>query len=431
MGSKWSNWSGSVRFQPNEILYPENEAEVAAIVKRCAAEGKRIRTVGAAHSFTRLIETGDVLISLDKMSGIISVDKEKHTAVVWAGTRLRDFGPLAHAEGLALVNQGDIDVQSVAGAFSTGTHGTGLEFGTLSTCILGLTLVTANGEILQVNAKENAHLLPAVRISLGCLGIITRMELQLRPIYKLKYVAKKAKLDDVLAQLEDYKTRNRNFEFYWFPFTQTVQTKETNITDEPPKKSGIGKWLNDILLENGVFWILSKKARFFPFLAKTAAKFSAWGVSGSTNTNWSHLVYATKRLVRFQEMEYNLPTENFIPALKEIVALIEQKNFRVHFPLECRWAAPDDNWLSPAQGRHSSYIAVHMYKGMPHRAYFDALETILKKYGGRPHWGKMHTQTADSLAKLYPNWADFHRVRKELDPKGVFLNDYLKGMFGE
>jgi FAD-linked oxidoreductase len=431
MGNKWSNWSGSVRFQPNEIAFPENTAQVVEVVQKAAAAGKRIRTVGAAHSFTRLIETGDVLVSLDKMSGVISVDKAKHTAVVWAGTRLRDLGPLLYNEGLALVNQGDIDVQSVAGAFSTGTHGTGTEFGTLSTCILGLTLVTASGEIKQINAQENAHLLPAARVALGSLGIIIQYELQLRPVYKLQYIAKKAKLDDVLAQLEDYKTRNRNFEFYWFPFTQTVQTKESNITDAPPIKSGFGKWLNDILLENGVFWIISKMARIFPFMAKTSAKISAWGVSGSTNTNWSHLVYATKRLVRFQEMEYNLPAENFVPALKEIVALIEAKNFRVHFPLEFRWVAPDDIWLSPANGRPSAYIAAHMYKGMPHEEYFGALEAVLKKHGGRPHWGKMHTQTAESLSKLYPHWADFHKLRKELYPKGMFLNDYLRKLFGE
>ena len=426
MGNKWSNWSGSVRFQPKEVSYPENEAQVVALVQRCAAAGTRIRTVGAGHSFTRLIETGEVLVSLDKMSGVIAVDKAQHRAVVWAGTRLRDLGPMLHAEGLALVNQGDVDAQSVAGAFSTGTHGTGISFGTLSTCILGLTLVTASGEILKINA----HLLPAARISLGSLGIITQYELQLRPIYKLKYVAKKAKLDDVLARLEDYKTANRNFEFYWFPFTQTVQTKETNITEDAPQKNGFGKWLNDILLENGIFWIISKKARVFPFLAKMAAKLSAMGVSGSTNTNWSHLVYATPRLVRFQEMEYNLPAEHFIPALKEIVQLIEAQNFRVHFPLECRWVAPDDIWLSPANGRHSAYIAAHMYKGMQYKPYFEALEAILKKYGGRPHWGKMHTQTADSLAKLYPQWQEFQALRKQLDPQGMFLNDYLVKLFG-
>lgn len=430
MGNSWSNWSGSVRFAPAEVAYPENEAAVVELVNRCREAGKRIRTVGAAHSFTRLIETGEVLLSLDKLSGIISVDKDRAVARVWAGTRLRDLGPLLHAHGLALINQGDIDVQSVAGAFSTGTHGTGMEFGTLATCVLGLTLVTADGRTLNISAAENSEMLPAARVALGSLGIITQMELQLRPIYKLQYHAKKAKLDDVLAQLEDYKRRNRNFEFYWFPFTDTVQTKESNITDAPPKKSGIGKWLNDILLENGVFWIISKMARFIPGFARTAAKISAWGVSSSSNTNWSHLVYATKRLVRFQEMEYNIPAEHFPAAIKEIQKTIEEKRFRVHFPLECRWVAPDDIWLSPANGRPSAYIAAHMYRGMPHEEYFAAIEAILKRYGGRPHWGKMHSQTPDSLALLYPNWADFHRLRKQLDPHGMFLNDYLTRLFG-
>lgn len=431
MGKNWANWSGSVRFRPSEVLYPETEEQVVEMVNHCRAAGKKLRVVGAAHSFTRLIETDGLLVSLDKLSGVISMDKEGQTAVVWAGTRLHDLGPMLHAHGLALVNQGDIDAQSVAGAFSTGTHGTGIEFGTLSTCILGLTLVTAQGDILQVNTSENAHLLPAARVALGSLGIITRYVLQLRPVYKLKYVAKKAILGDVLAQLAEYTTRNRNFEFYWFPFTDTVQTKESNLTDDPPRKSGIGKWLNDIVLENGVFWVISKMARVFPFLSKTAAKVSAWGVSSSTNTNWSHLVYATPRLVRFQEMEYNLPAENFVPALQEIVALIAANHFRVHFPLECRWVAADDIWMSPAQGRDSAYIAAHMYRGMPYKEYFAALEAILRKHGGRPHWGKLHTLGPAALKDLYPHWEDFHRVRRELDPDGMFMNGYLREMFGE
>lgn len=430
MGNYWSNWSGAVRFQPESLHFPETEMEVAAIVRQAAMKRKNVRVVGAAHSFTRLIETQDILISLDKLSGLISVDKEAATAVVWAGTRLKDLGPLLHENGLGMINQGDIDVQSLAGALSTGTHGTGVEFGTLSTAILGLRLITAAGEILDINAQSHPEWLKAASVTLGSLGIITQMTIQLRPAYKLKYNAKKSTLDEVLRDLEDYKSRNRNFEFYWFPFTKTVQVKEMNITHEAPSRNGFGRWMNDIVLENGVFWIISKKARFLPFLSKTAAKLSAWGVSGSTNTAWSHQVFATPRLVKFQEMEYNIPQEHFKTALLEIEELINQKNFRVHFPLECRWVAADDIWLSPAYQRDSAYIAAHMYKGMPYHAYFEAIEEIFKKYDGRPHWGKMHTQTAESLAKLYPKWNEFQAIRKELDPNGMFLNPYVKRIFG-
>ena len=431
MGNSWSNWSGSVQFAPAEIAYPENEVQVVSIVKAAAAAGKHVRCVGASHSFTKLIETGDVLLSLDKMSGLVSMDKARNVAVVWAGTRLKNLGPLLNAEGLGLPNQGDIDVQSVAGAFSTGTHGTGITFGTLSTCILGITLVTASGEILQISAQENADYFNAARVSLGALGVITRYELQLVPAFKLKYVAAKAKLGDVLANLETYKQRNRNFEFYWFPFTQTVQTKEMNETNDEPSKNGFGTWFNDIVLENGIFWYLSKWSRYVPLLSKTVSKICGAAVSGGSRSAWSHQVFATPRLVRFQEMEYNIPEEHFSTVLKEIAALIEQRNFRVHFPLECRWVAPDDIWLSPANGRKSAYIAAHMYKGMPYKEYFAALEEVFQKYNGRPHWGKMHTQNAASLSKLYPHWDDFQRIRRELDPKGVFMNGYLKGIFGE
>lgn len=430
MGNYWSNWSGAVRFQPQSLHFPESEKELVEIVRNAASSGKKVRVVGAAHSFTRLIETQDALVSLDRMKGLISVDRDAATAVVWAGTRLKDLGPMLNEQGLGMINQGDIDVQSLAGALSTGTHGTGIEFGTLSTAILGLRIITAKGEILEINENQNPELLDAARITMGSLGIITQMKIQLRPAYKLKYVAKKDNLDLVLGNLEEFKQNNRNFEFYWFPFTKTVQTKEMNITEEAPSKNGISKWMNDILLENGVFWIISKKARFLPFLSKTAAKISAWGVSGSTNTAWSHQVFATPRLVRFQEMEYNIPQEHFKTALQEIEELILQKNFRVHFPLECRWVKADNIWLSPAYQRESAYIAAHMYKGMPYHAYFEAIEEIFKKYNGRPHWGKMHTQTAESLALLYPKWNEFQTLRQELDPKGVFLNPYLKRIFG-
>ena len=431
MSTNFKNWSTAVQFTPAQIQYPGSEEELAALLKKCAANKWTPRVVGAGHSFTPLVSTNGVLISLDKLSGLIAADKENLTAEVFAGTRLKELGQILYAEGMAMENLGDIDVQSVAGAVSTGTHGTGINFGTIATQIIGLTLVTAKGDIISCSETENREIFKAAQISLGVIGIITRIKLRLLPSYKLKYISAKAKLDDVLAKLEDYKQNTRNFEFYWFPFTQTVQTKEMNITDEAPKKGGLGKWFNDIFLENGVFWILSKISRFIPGTSKTVSKIAAWGVSAGTNISWSHEVFATPRLVRFQEMEYNIPQENFSKAIKEIEKTIAERNFRVHFPIECRWVKADDIPLSPAYGRDSAYIAVHMYKGMPYKEYFEAMETILKKYGGRPHWGKMHTQTAVALSKSYPKWDEFHQVRKQLDPEGLFLNDYLKELFGE
>lgn len=431
MGNRWRNWSSSVKATPQQILFPETEAEIQAIVRKAQQNGQKIRVVGAGHSFTPLVQTDSIIVSLDRLSGIISVDKEKEEAVVWAGTRLKELGSLLHEQGLAMENLGDIDVQSIAGALSTGTHGCGITLGVLASQLVSITMVTAEGELLELNPQSDPERFKAAQVSMGTFGIITRMGLRLRKAYKLKYSSKKETFEEVLESLEDYKKNNRNFEFYWFPYSETIQTKVMNITEEPPKGNGIGNWLNDIFLENGVFWVISRISRHIPGTFRAMSRLSAWGVSASSNTAWSHQVFATKRLVRFQEMEYNIPAEHFSDALREIKEAMETFNFRVHFPIECRWVKGDDIWLSPAYQRDSAYIAVHSYKGMAHEEYFGAMEAIFKKYNGRPHWGKMHNQTAKTLKQSYPKWDDFQGIRKALDPSGLFLNGYMKELFGE
>ena len=427
MANHWSNWSASVKAVPAQVLYPTTETEVQDIVRKANSEGRSIRVVGAGHSFTPLVQTDSTILSLDKLSGLISADKDQLQATVWAGTRLKALGEILHSQGMAMENLGDIDVQSIAGALSTGTHGTGIELGTLSTQLRAITLVTATGELLTLTPEDERF--PAAQVSLGVLGIITRLTIQLVPSYKLTYTSGKATLPEVLADLDRWKTQHRNFEFYFFPFTQTVQTKVMDITDDAPKKGGIGKWMNDILLENGLFWVLSRISRHIPGTYKGVSKISAWGISSGSTTSWSHQVFATKRLVKFQEMEYNIPADRFKEAMKEIEETIRVIDFRVHFPIECRWVKADDIWLSPAHGRDSAYIAVHMYKGMPHKEYFGAIEGIMKKYGGRPHWGKMHTLSSADLAERYPKFKDFQDLRREMDPKGTFLNGYLRDLF--
>jgi FAD-linked oxidoreductase len=424
------NWSGSVKFQPQNYSYPITEEEICALVKLARMSGRKIRMVGAGHSFTPLAQPTDILVSLDKMQGLISADKSSMRATVWAGTRLKALGEILHAEGMAMENLGDIDVQAIAGAMSTGTHGTGTRFGTLATQLRGITFVDGTGELRTLKAESDADLFPALQISLGSCGIITRLEIQTVPAYKLQYVAKKSTLDHVLANLESYKSQNRNFEFYWFPYTQTVQTKESNETSENPTPRGVGKWLNDIVLENGVFSVLSGISKNIPGTSAAMSKLSAAGVSSGKDINWSHRVYATPRLVKFQEMEYNIPQEHFSEAIRRLDAVIRQRKFKVHFPMECRWVAPDNIYLSPAYQRESAYIAVHMYKGMPHQEYFEAMEEILQSYGGRPHWGKMHTMRSNQLKKVYPMWDKFQEIRRQMDPDGVFLNPYLTELFG-
>lgn len=424
--NNWSNWSGSVQCNPKEIKTPSSQEEILSIINNCAEQKSTIRAVGSGHSFTGLVSTQGTLISLDLYQGLENIDPKNNEATVLGGTKLKSLGKLLLNNGLAQANLGDIDVQSIAGAISTGTHGSGVSLGSISTQILEITLLTAKGETIVCSENSNKEIFKAAQVSLGSLGIISKIKLQLLPAYKLKYVKEKSTLDDCLKNLEKYKTENHNFEFYWFPHTNGVQLKKLNITEAAPTKSSFMKYFNDMVLENGAFKVLSELCRVFPSLCKKVSKISAAAASTGVDINYSTKIYATPRLVKYQEMEYNLPAEKAVEALKEMRDCIHAANFRVHFPIHVRFMKADDMYLSPAYQRDSVYIGVHMYKGMEYKTYFDAMETIFKKYNGRPHWGKMHTRTAKELSQLYPMWNKFQEIRNQLDPNGLFMNDYLK-----
>lgn len=425
----WENWSGSVHCHPRELPQPAGLDELQALVHGVAEQRGKLRVVGSGHSFTPLVATDDTLVSLDRFQGLESVDAATGLATVKAGTKLKALGELLFEHGLGQENLGDINVQSIAGALSTGTHGTGAGLGIVSTQVRELTLVTGTGELLTCSETQNREVFKAAQVSLGALGVIARVTLQALPKYKLKAVKGPARLDDLIANIERYKSENRHFEFFWFPHTDRAQVKFLNVTDEPAETPGFGKYFTDVVLENGAFWALSELSKRIPGFSKTSNRMAGAAISESSEVNWSHEVFATPRMVKFQEMEYNLPAERLVEVLQEIRACLAKEDFAVNFPLEVRFGEGDDIWLSPAYGRESAYVAVHMYQGMPYQAYFQAIEAIFRRHGGRPHWGKMHTATAAELAGIYPMWEPFQAVRRALDPHEVFLNDHLRRLF--
>jgi FAD-linked oxidoreductase len=421
----WHNWSESVRARPRSFVQPRDLADLVRLVEKSARDGVHVRVVGDGHSFTPLAHTDDVLVSLDNLQGIESADPERGTVRVWAGTRLKRLGDELLARGLAQENLGDIDVQSIAGAISTGTHGTGVRYGTIATQVVGLTLVTASGDVIECSEDQNRDVFKAAQVSLGALGVLAAVTLRVVPAKRLHYVSRRERLDETLTNLERYKRENSHFEFFWMPYTPWVQAKFLNETEEPATKGNVWGTLNKLLLENGLYWVLSEGCRIMPPLSRTVSRVSAWGIASVSETDYSHRLFATPRLVKFQEMEYNIPAQHFLQVLAEIRAVLERQRFNVHFPIECRFVRGDDIWLSPAYQRDSAYVAVHMYKGMPYERYFRAVEEVYQAYDGRPHWGKMHSLDAATLAARYPRWNDFRRVRAALDPQGVFLNEYL------
>jgi FAD-linked oxidoreductase len=422
----WHNWSGSVQCRPQQIAKPVSIDALVQLIKVCSSDHRHVRVVGSGHSFTPLVQTDDILVSLEHLQGLEEIHSECGTVTVLAGTQLNTLGEALYAHGLAQENLGGIDAQSIAGAISTGTHGTGRRFGTLSTQLDGLTLITATGELLECSPEQNPDIFKAAQLSLGTLGVIARVKLRVVPAKRLHFKSHRERLSDCLTNLEHYNQENSHFELLWFPHTPWVQAKFLNETEIPVSKGSLWGNFNKIVIENGLYWLLSECCRLLPPLSRTISAISTMAIAPVNEVNYSHRLYVAPRVVPLQAMEYAIPVEHVQTALSEIQACIHRYRFQVHFPLGCRFVHADDIWLSPAYQRNSAYIAVHMYRGMEYQSYFQRIEEILQRYNGRPHWGKMHTQDAARLADLYPRWHDFRRIRSALDPQGLFLNDYLR-----
>lgn len=421
---RFRNWSGSVAFRPREIQYPESEIEIQELVKQCIENGRRIRVVGSAHSFSPLIETDSVLICLDRLSGIIQWDETTGIAEVWAGTKLHVLNELLFEKGRALENMGDIDRQAIGGIVSTGTHGTGVLFGTLSTLVTGITMVDGTGGMKAFESHN--PLLKAAQVSVGALGVITRLKIRTVPAFRLKMEQRSMKLSEIWKNMEAFKNRYRHFEFFLFPYSDSAQVKLTNTTDESARGKTIGQRFNDVVMENLVFKILSEISRWIPGAAAWISRLCASGISSVEKVDWSHRVFPVPRWVKFQEMEYSVPAEKMQLVVTELMNMIRNHKIAVHFPLECRFVKGDDLWLSHAYGRDSAFISIHMYRGMKYREYFDRAQSIFLSHGGRPHWGKMHFLKASQFQNMYPRWAEFQAFRAQMDPHGIFLNTFLK-----
>jgi FAD-linked oxidoreductase len=431
MPAAFRNWSGLVSCIPAERREPATLDELREAVRSAAAAGRTLRVVGSGHSFTPLVATEGTLVGLDRLSGVSALDAAACEATVLGGTKLRALGERLYEAGLGLVNQGDIDAQSLAGAISTGTHGTGIGLGSLSTQAAGLTLVTATGELLECSARSEPDVFSAARVSLGALGVIAAVRLKLRSAYRLLEQKRNMDLEACLAQLETLRRGHRHLEFFWFPYTERASLKTLDVSEEPATASVVKRVLVDLVLENGAFWLLSEACRLAPGLCRPVSRLSARLVSEGRRVDRSGRVFASPRLVRFNEMEYALPAERGPDCLRELRDFIQRARVAVHFPVEYRYVAADDIWLSPFYQRESAALAVHMYRGMPFQAFFDGAEAIFRNHGGRPHWGKLHSLTAKELAPLYPMWDQFRAVRRRLDPGGLFLNGHLRGLFGE
>ncbi|MGW1003654.1 D-arabinono-1,4-lactone oxidase [Streptomyces sp. NPDC002520] len=432
MSSVWRNWAGNEEARPRRILRPGSTEDVAAAVKDAVRDGLRVKPVGSGHSFSGAAVAPDVQLRLDQLDGVSSIDAKTGLVTVEAGMELWKLNPLLAAHGLALENMGDIDRQTVSGAISTGTHGSGTRFGGIATQVRALELVLADGSVATCSPTERPELFAAARVGLGALGVITRVTLSCVPLFALHARDTAMPVAETLERAQEFADTDDHFEFFWFPHSTTALTRRfTRLPGDAPLKP-IGTFARrlDETVSGLGFEGLNRIGTRFPKLVPPIARFAARAMSSREWTDHSYKVFASVRDVRFHEGEFAIPREHAVDALRELKRWVDEHDERVSFPLEVRFAAGDDIWLSTAQGRATCYIAFHQYHRMPHQRYFRACQDILGGYGGRPHWGKMHDLDAGRLRPRYDRFDDFVALRDAHDPTGVFANPYLDRVLG-
>ncbi len=426
----WQNWARNQRTDPRRTVVARNAGEVVDAVKAAERDGLRIKALGSGHSFTAIAVPEDVALVVPSDLADARADAQGLLTVP-AGVTLRALNAWAWDRGWALPNLGDIDAQTVAGAISTGTHGTGAAHQGLAAQVRALEIVTADGSLLTCSPTENACVFAAARVGLGALGVLVSVTLQAVPAFRLHAVEAALPLERVLGDLDELAATNDHFEFYWFPHTGVAATKRNNRTDaDGPARGRVAEWVGDDVLGNGAFELTCRLGARVPRLVPAINRRAASLFAAAEYVDRSYRVFTSPRRVRFLEMEYAVPREALGAAIAGLRGAVDRHGQAVSFPVEVRVAAADDVPLSTASGRDSAYIAVHVFRGQPHEAYFGAVESVMTALGGRPHWGKLHTRTAATLRGCYPQFGVFTALRDRLDPERRFANAYLDRVLG-
>lgn len=423
----WTNWAGNVTSPPEQIAHPTSTEEVVALVRA----NSTVKAVGAGHSFTPIAATDGVQLQLDRMNHVISHETTTGRVRVQAGMSLHDLNRRLDGLGLALPNLGDVDPQSVAGATSTGTHGTGSKLFGIAKAIAALQLVTAEGEVLEID--QNNELFGAARVGLGALGIVTEVTLQCVPAFLLHAREEPMALSAVLGDLDRLVDDNDHFEFYFFPHTDKALTKRNNRVAPGTVRSPLPSWrhkLDDEFLSNTLYEQVQRVAVKKPGWVPRINAISGSMLGAREYTDTSHEIFISPRTVRFRESEFALPRAAAAEAISEMQKWFARGSENVSFPIEVRFTAGDDIWLSTGYERDNVYLAVHQYHRVDPTTYFAAMQDIFTAHEGRPHWGKMHTLDKAYLESVYPKHNQFVRVRNNVDPERKFTNPYLDRVLG-
>ncbi|MGZ5398833.1 MAG: D-arabinono-1,4-lactone oxidase [Nocardioides sp.] len=429
---EWRNWSGLVSARPTEVYAPRTTDDVVAAVLAARASGTSVKMMGTGHSFTGIAVPEHTMLLPTHLTGIRSLDREAMTVTAGAGTPLDVLNHELERLGLSLHNMGDIALQTLAGAVSTGTHGSGGRTASLSAQLAGMELVTGTGEVLRASATENADVFDVARVGLGALGVFTTLTFHVEPLFTLLARERRMAWSEATAALLDLADAHDHLDAYWFPHTDRMQVKtHDRVTAVPEPLSRWRAWLDDELTSNHVFEVTNRLSRLAPAATPAINEVAGRLFSQRSFSDVAHRVFVHDRRVRFKEMEYAVPREAGVAALREARRAIDASHWRISFPVEIRVAPPDDIPLSTSYGRETVYLAFHTYAEADHVPYFLAVERIMRDHGGRPHWGKVHTRMSDDLAPSYPRFGEFLALRDRLDPDRTFDNAYLRRVLGQ
>jgi FAD-linked oxidoreductase len=397
-------------------------------------DGLRVKPVGSGHSFTPVAVTDGVQVRLDRLTGLLDIDVDpasgRGVATVAAGTPLHAFNADLARQGLGLANMGDVAVQTVSGAVATGTHGTGREVAALAEQIAGLEIALPDGSLVRCSAGHEPDLFQAARLGLGALGVVTALTFRVEPAFLLHAVDERGSLAEILDRFDDY-TAGEHVEFHWLPFTDAVQLKRNSRTSGPARPLGRfrARWEGDVV-ENLGIGLVQRVTRAVPRWTPLVNGTAAGLISRRDYVDAAPAVFTSVRRVRFHEMEYALPRGVAVPALRELCRITDEGPWRIAFPVELRLAPADDVWLSTAYGRDTVYVACHAYPRTDYGGWFAAAEGLFVSFGGRPHWGKLHTRDAAYLRGVYPRLDEFRAVRDRVDPGRLMANGYLQRVLG-
>jgi L-gulonolactone oxidase len=427
-----TNWSRAVSWTPQALLQPRSQDELLHALAEARRQGQTVKVVGGAHSWSDIAATDGLALSLDPLDRLLDVDVTRQRVTVEAGMRLHQLNDLLAEHGLALPTHGSIDRQSVAGVLATATHGTGRRFGSLSSLCTQLELVTAAGERLTCSAEQRPDVFEAARCHLGALGVVTQVTLQCQPAFRLHAVEEMMRWDAALERLDEEVATQEHCKLWWVPHTDTAVLFRYNRSAAPRRRNALATWVTQQVLRRSVLdallWLGSRRPSALP-------RINRWVAAGTPRrleyVDRSDKVFAFPVHVRHEECELAIPLASARETLQALRQLIEQRGFGVGFIVEVRFVQAESIWLSPAYARDTCYIGVMQYRHLPPQPYFGAAQELMRPLGARPHWGKRHDFGPSQLAALYPQWADFQRVRRQLDPQNMFDNAYLRRVLGK